>query len=455
METVLDTAVKHRVRVDYVPAEHYTSREYLQREKRQLWPKVWQLACRLEEIPFVGDYVTYDILDESIIVVRQDADTIRAYHNVCPHRGRRLTEGCGTAARLQCKFHGWQWNLDGKVIRIIDRDDWAGCPDNGDEDFTLPEIKVSTWAGFVFVNFDPDCEPLETHLAPVPEYTNCYEFEKMRYRWYKSVRLPCNWKVALEAFNEGYHVFGTHPQLLDTQGDDTTRSFTFGKHGMFGYPTATRLTGAPSPRTGRPVPDDVRPGIVKFFTDLEEQLAAITTASDAEASKRILTECPPDMPHLQLLMKAGQFQAEAAIAAGAGYPNITPEQVYKAGTDWHVFPNMVFLMSPNGMLFYRARPDGDDPDSCFYDIGSLVRYAPGAEPPLKREVYWGKEDWKTDTVERFGLILSQDFANMVEVQRGMKSSAFKGARTNPLQESVISNFHAVLDDMLSSDRTGD
>lgn len=450
----MDTAVKPKVRVDYVPAEHYLSREIVQLEKRLLWPKVWQLACRLEEIPFVGDYVTYDIADESIIVVRQTADTIRAFHNVCPHRGRRLTEGCGTAARLQCRFHGWQWNLDGKVIRIIDRDDWTGCPDIADEDFTLPEIKVDTWAGFVFVNFDSGCEPLAQHLAPVPEYTDCYEFEKMRYRWYKSVRLPCNWKVALEAFSEGYHVFGTHPQLLDTQGDDTTRSFTFGKHGMFGYPAPSRLMGAPSPRTGRPVPDDVRPGIIKFFADLEEQLKAITTASDAEAAKRILTECPPDTPHLELLMKVGQFQAEAAIAAGAGYPAITGEQVYKAGTDWHVFPNMIFLMSPNGMLFYRARPDGDDPDSCFYDICSIARYAPGAEPPLKREFYWGRDDWKTDTVQRFGLILAQDFANMTEVQKGMKSLAFKGARTNPLQESSISNFHRVLREMLFDEPGG-
>jgi len=110
-------------------------------------------------------------------------------------------------------------------------------------------------------------------------------------------------------------------------------------------------------------------------------------------------------------------------------------------------------MSPDGMLFYRARPDGDNPDSCFYDIGSIARYAPGAEPPLKRESYWGTDDWKTDTVERFGLILSQDFANMTEVQKGMKSSGFRGARPNPLQESSISNFHRVLREVLFDEKS--
>ena len=241
----MDTTVKPKVRVDYIPAEHYISREIVQLEKRLLWPRVWQLACRLEEIPYPGDYVTYDINDESIIVMRETPERIRAYYNVCPHRGRRLVEGCGTAARLQCRFHGWQWGLDGKVIRILDREDWAGCPDMSDQDFQLAEIKLDTWAGFVFVNFDPHCEPLSSYLAPVPEFTDCFEFEKMRYRWYKSVRLPCNWKVALEAFSEGYHVFGTHPQLLDSQGDDVTRSFTYRQARHVRLPRA----GTPAGRT--------------------------------------------------------------------------------------------------------------------------------------------------------------------------------------------------------------
>jgi hypothetical protein len=108
----------------------------------------------------------------------------------------------------------------------------------------------------------------------------------------------------------------------------------------------------------------------------------------------------------------------------------------------------VFLHWPDGVLAYRARPDGDDPDSCIYDIWSLVRFAPGSEPPLEREFYYGNNDWNTNVVENFGLILSQDFQNMGEVQRGMKSRGFRGSRTNPLQESTISNFHRVLRDYL-------
>ncbi|TLX71337.1 aromatic ring-hydroxylating dioxygenase subunit alpha [Pseudomonas nicosulfuronedens] len=436
------------VRPDFVPRDGYISKDYVQLEKERMWPKVWQVACRLEEIPNVGDYVTFDVIDESIIITRLTGDRIKAYYNVCQHRGRRLTSGCGHATKFHCNYHGWQWNLDGSVLRVLDEDDWAGCPNMSREELALKEVLVDTWGGFVFINMDPKAEPLAQYLAPVPEITDCFEFEKMRYRWYKSVRLPCNWKVALEAFNEGYHVAATHPQILDTQGDDVTRSFAFGKHGMFGYPTATRLPGTPSPRTGKPIPDDIRPGLVKFYQIMEDQLKAIFTDRDNEATKRLLTEVEPTQDQFLVLSKAMEFQREAAIKEGAGWPDISFEQMGRAGTDWHVFPNLVFLLYPDGALFYRARPDGDNPDSCIYDIWSLKRYAPGQEPKLNREFYHGVDDWKTNTVENFGLILSQDFNNMGQVQQGMKSRGFAGARTSPLQESAISNFHRELNEYL-------
>lgn len=439
------------IRPDYVPKDSYVSRDFLDLEKRRLWPRVWQVACREEEIPNVGNYVTFDIGDESLIVVRSAPDQIKCFFNVCLHRGRRLTENCGTTQRFHCQYHGWQWHLDGTNARVLDHQDWAGCPSMRAEDLSLVEANVDTWAGFVFINMNPDAEPLAQYLAPVPSYIDPFEIGKMRYRWYKSVRLPCNWKVALEAFNEGYHVAATHPQLLATQGDDVTRSFAFGKHGMFGYSTATRMFGAPSPRLSTPVPDDIRPNIVAAMRDYEQTLKAINSARDAEASSRLLTEVAPDTPHLDVLMKLQQFQKEAAIASGAGWPSITPEQQFAAGVDWHVFPNLIFLMSAGGTLAYRSRPDPRDPDWCIYDIWSLVRYAPGAEPELKREYFYGDNDWKDCTIENFGLILAQDFHNMQRVQQGMKSSAFKAARTNPLQESAISNFHRTLHEYVTGE----
>ena len=126
-------------------------------------------------------------------------------------------------------------------------------------------------------------------------------------------------------------------------------------------------------------------------------------------SKRLMTDMEPCGNQFEVLVKAMEFQREAAVAEGAGWPDISFEQMGRAGADWHVFPNLIFLPYPDGALFYRARPDGDNPDSCIYDIWSLVRYAPGAEPPLNREIYHGVDDWKQNAIENFGLSCGRTF----------------------------------------------
>jgi nitrite reductase/ring-hydroxylating ferredoxin subunit len=431
------------VRADFVPSEHYLSADFLRLENERLWPRVWQVACREEELPRVGSYVTYNVMDESIVVVRVSDDSVKAYYNVCQHRGRRLTEGCGHMTRFHCRFHGWQYLLDGSISRINDREDWSGCDDFADKDLSLKQVRTETWAGFVFVNMDPHAPPLSEYLAPVPSYLDPYEIQRMRYRWYVSVKLPCNWKVALEAFDESYHLAGTHPQLLIGQGDDTTRSKVFGRHGMFGpAPNLKAPTGAPSPRTGLPPPKDLRQGIVDYLDLVSTTLRAFYSERDAEAAHRLLTEVDPATPPVEMMMKVIEFQREAAIASGAGWPDISLEQLYAAGVDWHIFPNLIILPYPDAALAYRALPDPKDPDFCIFEVYSLQRYPPGAEPKLERQRFLGDEDWRN--FKSISLILQQDFDNMGEVQRGMKSRGFAGARTNPLQESAVSNFHRAL-----------
>lgn len=432
-----------KVRDDFVPVSDYISPEFLQLEYEALWPKVWQVACREEEIPNVGDYVTYDIGTQSFIVVRSVPDKIRCFYNVCLHRGRRLTENCGNVIKFYCNYHGWQWNIDGSIARVLDRDDWKGCAAMADGDLRLKETLVDTWQGFVFINMDLAAEPLATYLAPVPEVLGPYEYGRMRFRFYASFRLPCNWKVAQEAFNEGYHVAATHPQLLPTMGDDWTKSYAFGKHGMFTYPHDRKAPlGAPSPRLGKPIPKDLRPGIIGHFDELVRTLPVLYSVRDGEAVQRLMTEASADAPPLDLLIKTLQFQKEAAIAAGAGWPELSLEQMGRAGTDWHIFPNLVTLPYPDGVIVYRSRPDGSNPDSCLYDVWGLQRYAPGAEPNLNRLRFFGKEDWRG--VGSVSLILEQDFLNMEQVQIGMKSYGFPGSRTNPEQELAVSNMHRVL-----------
>jgi nitrite reductase/ring-hydroxylating ferredoxin subunit len=423
------------VRDDWVPKAPYIDPAYVQLEKERLWPRVWQVACREEEIPGPGDYVTFDIAGESIILVRLEDRSIAAYYNACQHRGRRLTEGCGSIRHFFCRFHGWRWNRDGSLRSAVDRQDWGERVT--DDELRLKSPLTDTWGGFVFINMDPAAEPLRDYLAPIPEIFDPFEFHLFRHRWYKTVVLPCNWKACLEAFNEGYHVQTTHPQLLRGT-DDMTLSKSDGKHSMFTGPEDNRPLGAPSRRLGLPMPDDLRPGIISYYELLDEQLRAIVTPRGVRASKR-LNELASGADPRAVLTALRQFMQEAAIAEGAGYPDIPLQNLVRAGKDWHIFPNLIVLPAPDGALWYRARPNGDDPDSCIYDIWSMVRYAPGAEPKLDREFH---EDWRQH--EEWGRILEQDFANMHAVQQGMKSRGFAGARVNPVQERAISNFHRVL-----------
>jgi nitrite reductase/ring-hydroxylating ferredoxin subunit len=429
------------VRPDFVPREHFLSRDFLQRENEKLWPRVWQLACREEELASPGSFVTYDIIEETITLVRTEDGAIRAFYNVCQHRGRRLTNGCGRMKLFRCGFHGWQWNLDGSLNKVLDRENWDGCPDFTDADLGLKPVRVATWGGFVFVTMDPEAEPLEEFLAPVPQYLDPFELSAMRYRWYVSVRLPCNWKVAVGAFNEGYHVAGTHPQLLQGQGDDTAWTFTHGRHGHFGNPRPTRPFGSPSPRTGLPVPDDLRPGLIGYLELIDQTLKAIYSPRDVAAAQK-LYEIDPAPPADELMIKLIDVQKEAAIQSGAGWPDITMMQMFEAGIDWHIFPNFIILPYADAALAYRALPDAQDPDRCTFEVYSLERYAPGSEPPLERQYFHGAEDWRN--FSKISEILQQDFNNMGEIQRGMKSRGFRGARTNPMQESTISNFHRAL-----------
>jgi phenylpropionate dioxygenase-like ring-hydroxylating dioxygenase large terminal subunit len=431
-----------------IPAKNYICPEFAKQEAEHLWKKSWQMACREEEIPKVGDYYTYDIVDQSIIVIRSSPHEIKAFHNVCPHRGRTLTEGCGHAARLFCKYHGWNWKIDGTDPKVVDRHEWAP-EDLTDENLNLSPVKVGRWGGWVYVNMDPASISLEEHLAPAKAYLDPFDLGGMRYHWRKSTILDCNWKVALEAFNEGYHVQTTHSQMLRYM-DDWTQSYARGRHAHFGYWEAKPMGSRSARLTGGEPTEDIRPGIRDYMEDMAATLNAGSSVQTVHAARRIMQEVPPGSSHMEVLMKFGQFIYEHALSLGLKWPDISPEQMRDAGIDWHLFPNQIMLMGPTGLLGYRARPYGNDPDKCIFDVYSLQRYPEGKEPKVEQQ--WSQNHADKDF---WGLILTQDFANVAEIQKGMKSIGFKGARPNPKQEVAVLNFHRALEAFLEEGYAGE
>jgi phenylpropionate dioxygenase-like ring-hydroxylating dioxygenase large terminal subunit len=434
------------------PVEAFLSREYLEREKEYLWPKAWQMADRVEVIPNVGDFFTYDICDDSIIVIRTAPDEIRAFHNVCAHRGRQLIDVppgvhsvTGHRKSFRCGFHGWTYDLEGANTFILDPQDWQKQGPGLNPDCTsLTPVKVDTWGGWIFINMDLECEPLETYLGDAKRILDPFDFHKMRYKWRNWVIFDCNWKTGLEAFMEPYHVEGTHTQLLK-YGEYYAYSKAIGIHGVSGFdvrdPTMRTVGSTSNNRAGKG--GDPRISTYDLARENWETVNnASTTWTLVQAAKRLVDELPEGTPAAEVVAHWLASAKRDDAARGVDWPELTPEQFNEAGLAWHIFPNMSILQGPTQALCYRTRPYGDDPNKCIFEAYSIERFPPGEEP----ETEW---TYGEATPENWGPVLCQDFSNMGAVQRGMKSRGFKGTLPNPHQEQKVINFHRVLAQMIS------
>ena len=421
--------------------EAFLSADYAVAEKELLWPKVWQMAGRLEDIPEVGDFFTYDICDESIIVVRTAPDTVKAFHNVCAHRGRQLVDSPatsnglrGTARNFICAFHGWTYNLEGENTYILDKDDWHGSLNP--ECTSLTPVRVETWGGFVYIDMREEGESLEEFLGDAGRVLAHFELEKMRYKWRKWVIYPANWKTSIEAFMEPYHTTSTHSQLT-AFAEFYAYSKAYGRHSVSGFDQrksgeATMQGGSVS-RAGKG--DDPR---VSTYELARENYTTINYSASTDtliaAASRLKDELP-EGASVGEVMAHWMASAKADDAArGVTWPEIPPEVMAEAGLAWSLFPNQNILQGVTFALAYRARPNGDDPDTCIFEAYALERYPDGEEP---------KTEWvqAEPTEANWGKVLAQDFANMKRVHKGMKSRGFRGALPNPHQEQKIINMH--------------
>lgn len=202
-----------------LPGWTYHSPALLELEKEEVFRTHWQIACHASDVPEPGDYLTLDILGERAIVIRGTDGTIRAYHNICRHRGSRLVtaEKGNCPGALVCPFHGWVYNLDGS-LRGPARP--RSFPPMDREAFGLAPIECELWMGFVFLRFRPGPQPsVAEQMAPFAEEIAPYGFEDMIPTagiW--TGESPVNWKSVRDVDNEGYHVAMAHPALQDLYG---------------------------------------------------------------------------------------------------------------------------------------------------------------------------------------------------------------------------------------------
>lgn len=435
-------------------AEAFLSRDYLEAEKKRLWPKVWQMVERESDLPNPGDWMTYNVADESIVVLRKQDGSLVAFHNVCPHRGRQLVDvpdmlpgkvhdvRGSQRTGFVCGFHGWTYDADGNNTYILDPQDW----DNKltPEMTCLSPVKVDTWAGFIYVNMDPDCVPLKEWMGRAGEILDHYELDKMRYKWRQWAIYDCNWKVAIEAFLEPYHVAGTHTQLLQ-YGDYYALSKQYGLHSVSSYDTrAEDFQMSESAGTVRAGKSGLDPR-VSTYELIKENYETVNYSASTEtliaAASRLVDELPEGTPPGEVVAHWMASAKADDAARGVVWPEIPPEIVAEGGLAWGLFPNGNIMQGVTFALCYRVRPYGDDPDKCVFESYALERFPEGEEPQTE----WVYAD---PTGENWGSVLAQDFANMEFVHKGMKSSGFRGPLPNPHQEQKVINLHRNLADFI-------
>ena len=421
-----------------VPVEAYLSRDYARAEHGRLWQKVWQVACRVEDLPDVGHFVSYEIGSDSVVVVRSSEQEIQAFHNVCAHRGRRLVDpkpgernASGRRTQFVCGYHGWRYGLDGSNTHIPKEEHWQG--QLAAQCASLIPVRCEQWGGWVWINLDDNCEPLLEYLGPIPEMLDPFQLQNMRCRWRKWGIFDCNWKVAMEAFNETYHVATTHPEV-SRYGDFSGWARTYGLHSCIGYDAPKdmdknqqaklRISDGPDPR--------VMTAEMQRF--IWEKANTNTTQTLVDAAERLKDELPEGTPPDQVLKHWLASARAADEARGVVWPTVDPEHVAKSGTSWQVFPNFQIGHAVNNMLCYGARPYGDDPDKCIFE-GAVYELYPNNQGPQPPWEFCGP------TAEEWCFVLAQDFSNMAAVQQGMKSAAFKGNRINPYMERATANLH--------------
>ena len=423
-----------------IPKERYLAAEFLDLELDRMWSRVWQVAGREEELPQVGDYLEYTIGDESVLVTRATDGMLHGMLNTCLHRGTRLASGCGhfdacaDGGSIRCPYHAWRYSLDGRLVEIVDADEFPGLP----EGLGLAEVRVDTWGGFVFVCLDRDGPPLLEFLEPLPSLLAPYHLDELRFRSYLTTVLPANWKVVVEAFAEGYHVQGTHPETLPWVDDVGIEYEQFSTHAHYGRLANARRKLQPSPRLGIDAVD------VDEGSILHGLVAGLGGAFLGEERAAVDELIAAGLPPGELLGAYQQRRMQLLRARGFDVSGLEPDQMTSAD-DVYWFPNLVGPIYPGSAILFRVRPNGRDPDSAIKDTWVLewpVDRSAWTMPERRRFDDWRERDW--------GVITNQDYANMARVQSGLKSRGCTVIRLAERQESNILHLHRVLDGYLTS-----
>ena len=411
-----------------IPIERYTSHDWHRAEVERLWMRVWQFACREEHIPEPGDYIVYDIANLSFVVIRTDSGEIKAYPNACLHRGRKLKDYDGHCSEMRCPFHGFAWDLDGGLASLPAEWDFSHVQERRDE-FHLPQCRVGTWAGFVFINPDPAALPLADFIGDLAEHFDIWDLENRYVEAHVTKVIEANWKITQEAFCEAFHVGGTHPQILPSLGDTNSQVDVWDTFARVITPG-----GTPSPLLDwQPTEEEVLRSMLDVRVD----------------------ETPP------IRLTEGQTaRAAAAEAIRDRWRSVVGDAVDKMSDaemtdsiDYSLFPNFHPWGALNRIV-YRFRPNGNDHRSAIMEVLFLAPYSGDRPPPATVHALSAAEPWTAaPELGMLAKVFDQDTFNMAKVQLGLEATFKPGITLANYQESKIRWLHDLLGEWVAGSRS--
>ncbi|SCW90573.1 Rieske [2Fe-2S] domain-containing protein [Sphingobium faniae] len=410
---------------DDLPTERFTSREFHDLEMKHMWPRVWQMACHEMDIPEVGDYITYEIGSRSFVIVRVQEDEIKAYPNACLHRGMQLVDDQGHAAAFACRFHGWTWNLDGSLRRITERWDF---PQTQGKKMCLPDVKVGRWGGFVFINPDPDAGSFEDFIGELPEHFRTAPLEDRRIALHVARIMPANWKVAMEAFLESYHVSPTHPQSV------TVSEYAETQYDIYGDNVSRLATVSVAPATA--------------------STKALSPQEFADYASRGTGREPIQLAEGETYREALAQQRRDMVAKVQGKPidHLSDVEMLDA-IEYYLFPNFLPWHGFGLPIVYRFRPNGDRHDSSIMEVYLLAPRDLSQPAPKASPLEWLPDDRpfaEHAGLDRLGPIFDQDYENIVGVWKGLHSTYSPGLVLGHYQEARIRHYHKRIDDFINA-----
>ena len=409
--------------------DRYISEDFMEMEWNGIWAKTWLFAGIESDIKEIGDFFVYDIGRESIVITRDESEKISAFYNVCQHRGNKIvTLESGSFNKVSCPYHGWSYAFEGGV----------SC-----EEKSLKKVKVSVWAGLIFINMDENSSSLETFLGPIIDQLKPYKFEKMNLVQHQTVDdLETNWKTVRDNFLEQYHVDFIHPQhasfvdCCDAENDLWP----------FGHTRTMVASPVINPRYSMPEepPEFMQDYLRGLRLDPKEFYGKVPQIRNAiQKQKRIIGN-----------------------ELGFDFSDFSDDQVSDV-LQYDIFPNIFMTIHPERLWIFGPKPHKSDPNKCSFTKWSfqipseLVRddkkgleLLPGSSFYEQNGTRPEHDIFKREDVvegrKSFTITIDQDIHYLNDMQAGMHSKGFTSALLSK-DEERLQHFHDWVDDWISED----